>query len=284
MRTGTVGRPAYDCTFHSSAAAANEFPWFIYHPIVIPAPQNARADSAGPRSWVRETLRARGLAGALRYYIVGGISFVRDLAPARRRSRYGDIDYDFDHSVDTTWATVTLRTRFREWLYGVQYQPSEPTLFHQILHSLPVAPDGFTFIDLGSGKGRTLLMASDYAFRRIVGIELLAELDTIAQQNLTRYHSAQQKCFAVESHAGDARTFAFPPEPTALYLFNPFPEYVLRTVLANLRNSLTESPRPVFVIYHNLEHEHLFTASRWLRPVYRTPQFAIYRALFSKLI
>ena len=50
----------------------------------------------------------------------------------------------------------------------------------------------------------------------------------------------------------------FPAEPTVLYLFNPFPEHVLRAVLANLRESLKASPRPVFVIYHNLVHERVF--------------------------
>ena len=204
---------------------------------------------------------------------------LRDLTPARRRSRYGDIDYDFDHGVDTTWATVSLRTRVRELLSGGQYQPSEPTLFHKILRALPVAPDGFTFIDLGSGKGRTLLMASAHPFHRIVGVELLPEYAAIAQRNIARYHGERQKCFALESQQGDARDFIFPAGPTVLYLFNPFPEYVLRAVLANLRNSLTVYPRPLFVIYHNLVYERVFVECAWLQPVYRTPQFAIYRGL-----
>ena len=228
--------------------------------------------------WVRETVRVRGVPGAVRYYAAGTLDMLRDLTPERRRSRYGDIDFDFDHGVDTTWATVPLRTRVREMLSGGQYQPSEPELFHEILKSLPEPSDGFTFIDLGSGKGRTLLMASDYPFARIIGVELLAELDAIAESNLARYRSEQQKCFALESHAGDAREFAFPAEPTVLYLFNPFPEHVLRAVLANLRTSVAEAPRPVFVIYHNLIHERVFTGCSWLEPVHRSPQFAIYAA------
>ena len=220
----------------------------------------------------------RGWLGALGYYAAQGVEMLRDLTPARRRSRYGDIDYDFDHGVDTTWATVTLRTRVRELLSGGRYQPSEPELFHQILHSLPVAPDGFTFIDLGSGKGRTLLMASDYPFRRIIGVEFLAELDTIARENIARYRGDRQKCFALESHAGDARDFSFPAEPTVLYLFNPFPEDVLHAVLRNLRNSITDSPRPIYVLYHNLVHERAFAQQEWLQPVYRTTQYAIFRA------
>jgi SAM-dependent methyltransferase len=219
--------------------------------------------------------------GGLTFYFGGLIEMLRDLAPGRRRSRFGDIDYDFDHDVDTTWATISLGTRFRELFSGGQYQPSEPGLFNQILRALPVAPEGFTFIDLGSGKGRTLLMASDYPFRRVVGVELLAEFEAIAQRNIMGYRGEQQKCFALESRQGDAREFVFPNEPTVLYLFNPFPEHALREVLGNLRKSLNSSPRPVFVIYHNLVHEKVFVESEWLQAEYRTPQFAIYRAVGS---
>ena len=225
---------------------------------------------------MRDALRARGFFGALRVYAAGGLELLRDLTPARRKSRYGDIDFDFEHNVDTTWATVSLRTRVREWLRGVQYQPTEPELFRTIIESLPIAMEGFTFIDLGSGKGRTLLMASNYPFQRIIGLELLAELNAIAVENIVRYKSDTQRCFAIESRAGDARDFGLPAEPTVLYLFNPFPEHILREVLATLHRSVLTSPRPVYVIYHNLAHEAVFDEQRWPQRVYRTHQFAIY--------
>lgn len=203
---------------------------------------------------------------------------VQDLTPSRRKSRYGDIDFDFEHGMDTTWATVTLRTRIREWLSGGQYQPSEPALFREIIESLPVSPEGHTFIDLGSGKGRTLLMASNYPFHQIIGMELLEELNTIALQNISRYRSENQRCFAIESHAGDARHFDFPAEPTILYLFNPFPRHIWREVLTNLHVSLLNAPRPVYVIYHNPVHEDIPNSQSWLHERNRTDQFVIYEA------
>jgi SAM-dependent methyltransferase len=229
--------------------------------------------------WVLETVHRRGLAGAVRDYATGFIELLRDLTPERRKSRYGDIDFDFEHGVDTSWATVPLRTRIREWLRGVQYQASEPQLFFEILGKLPVSVKGFTFIDLGSGKGRTLLMASRYSFRRILGVELLPELNAIAQKNVTRYKDAEQRCFAIESQALDAREFVFPPDPTVLYLFNPFPEEILRQVLANLRLSLIGNPRAVYIIYHNLVHDAVFAAHGWLKEIVTTHQYAIYEAV-----
>jgi len=227
---------------------------------------------------MRETARERGLWGAIRHYANGGFELLRDLTPQRRRSRYGDIDYDFDYGVDTTWATISLRTRLRELLSGGQYQPSDPALFHLIVSTVPAQPEAFTFIDLGSGKGRTLLMASEYPFRKIIGVELLEELNAIAQQNIVRYKSDRQKCFHLESRTGDARDFEFPAEPIVLYLFNPFPDHVMRAVLGNLRRSLEAAPREIYVIYHNVVHERTFAKCNWLHGIYRTPQFAVYLA------
>lgn len=228
--------------------------------------------------WIADVVRHRGILGAVGYYGGAALEFLRDLTPERRRSRYGDTDYDFDHNVDTTWATVSFRTRVRELVSGAQYQASEPELFHEILQTLPISLDGFTFIDLGSGKGRTLLMASDHPFARIIGVELLVELNQIAQKNVASYHSEKQKCFNIETHCGDAREFQFPPEPLVLYLFNPFPDYALLTVLENLRVSMSSDPREVYVVYHNLVHEDVFRSQAWLHQLYRSHRFAIYRA------
>jgi len=248
----------------------------IYHPQV--KTRNG-PDADGALAWLRDSLRYRGVAGSLKYYGREFLDMLRDLTPERRKSRYGDIDFDFDHGVDTTWATVSLRTRVREWLSGGQYQASEPVLFRRMLESLAVAPDGFTFIDLGSGKGRALLMACSYPFRRIVGMELLAELNEVAVQNIARYRGEEQRCFAIESHAGDARRFDFPAEPTMLYLFNPFPRHVWREVLANAERSLQAAPREFYLIYHNPVHEDILRAQSWLKLIGGTYQFSLYEAV-----
>src|SRR6266704_3572289 len=200
-----------------------------------------------------------------------------DYLPSRRRMRYGDIDYDFDHGVNTTWAAPPLAVRLREIFTRGKYQPSEPGLFHEILGQMPIEHERFTFLDLGSGKGRTLLMASDYPYHKIIGAEIIPELHTISEENLRRYRSEQQKCFALETWLGDARDFHFPNEPMVVYLFNPFPVDILREVLERLRASLTEHPRATYVIYHNLVHEDVFQEMAFLEAMKRTEQYAIYR-------
>lgn len=207
--------------------------------------------------------------------------FLRDSTPSRLRSRFGDADYDWDYKVNTTSGAVRWRDRLLG-AFNSPYQPTERALFHEMMDALAqrarINFKDFTFVDLGSGKGRTLLMASDYPFRRIVGVELLPSLNQIAQQNLAQYHSASQKCLAMESICADATTFTLPEGALVIYLFNPLPESGLRRALANLEKSLDEDPRPIYVIYHNPQLETVLTTTGRLERIAGTHQFSIFTA------
>jgi SAM-dependent methyltransferase len=170
-------------------------------------------------------------------------------------------------------------------MFHSAYQPTEPVAFHEMLDALQQTPGpgettlnfrNFTFIDLGSGKGRTLLMASDYPFRRIVGVELLPSLHQIAQENLRQYKSEAQKCFALEAVCADATEFLLPADPLVLFLFNPFPESGMRRVIANLEQSLRAHPRPVYILYHNPLLAHTLSESSQLRKIASSHQYSLF--------
>jgi hypothetical protein len=201
---------------------------------------------------------------------------VRESTPERRRRRYGDMEYDWEHRVNTTSGTVGWRARLLG-LFHSPYQPTEPALFREMMASLPIEFGQFTFIDLGSGKGRTLLMASEYPFKGIVGVELIAELHRAAEENIGAYKSPTQRCTQVESLLADARDFELPEEPLLLYLFNPLPQRALSGVLQGLEKSLAQAPRPVWVVYHNPLLETVFGASGFLEKTGGTPQYSVYR-------
>jgi SAM-dependent methyltransferase len=243
-----------------------------------PPPQPSLLRAA--RQWCRHAGVREGRIAASRKFLAIIWEFLRDSTPERRRQRYGDADYDWDHRVNTTSGAVSWRDR----LLGVfhsPYQPTEPTLFHEMLEALEQAAHidfrEFTFIDLGSGKGRTLLLASDYPFHRILGVELLPALHRIAQENLNRYKSDSQKCFALESICGDATDVPFPAEPTVLYLFNPFPEFGLRRTLASLELSLQQNPRPVYILYHNPLLDHVLSECTAITKLGGTHQYSMYK-------
>jgi SAM-dependent methyltransferase len=250
----------------------------------MPAASSPRIVATVRRWWTDNSAR-NGFLLTVKLFISTLWQFARESTPARRRQRYGDVEYDWDFRVDTTSATVGWRNRLLGMFHS-PYQPTEPALFREMLANLKQANPSpssaefdfreFTFIDIGSGKGRVLLMAADYPFRRIIGVELLPELHRVAQENIAKYKSDWQQCFAIDCLSGDACEFSFPPEPTVLYLFNPLPESGLIRMIGNLEQSLREHPRPVFVLYHNplLEQAVLRTAT--FKKTLSTDQYSIF--------
>jgi hypothetical protein len=246
---------------------------------IDPSAKSSVSLSRSAWRWWSDIAARDGRLAATRQMLGALWEFVRESTPERRRQRYGDADYDWEHRVNTTSAAVSWRERLLGAFHS-PYQPTESALFHEMLEALRQQSQldfhDFVFVDMGSGKGRTLLMASDYPFRRIVGVELLPGLHQAAQENLSKYRSESQKCFALESVCADGTEFAFPDEPTVLYLFNPFPEAGLRRMIAHLERSLREHPRAVYVLYHNPLLEHLLGESAMLRKVGGTHQYSIY--------
>jgi len=207
--------------------------------------------------------------------------FMRDSTPERLRARFGDADYDWDYRVNTTSGAVAWRDRLLGMFHSA-YQPSDPSDFGEMMDAVQRCP-GFcfqdtTFIDLGSGKGRTLLMASDYPFRRIVGVELLPSLHEIAKANLDQYRNASQKCFALEACCADATSFQFPNEPLLLYLFNPLPEPGLRRVVHNLEESLRSNRRSVFILYYNPLLDYVLSETQELSKIASASRYSLWRS------
>jgi SAM-dependent methyltransferase len=227
------------------------------------------------KSWWVEQARESGAARATSLLLKNFCVFLRDSTPQRRRSRYGDVEYDWAHRVNTTSGTVSSRARLLG-LFHSPYQPTDAASFREMMSSLPIAFEQFTFLDLGSGKGRTLLMASDYGFRKIIGVELIAELHQAAAQNVREYRSQTQRCHKIESVLADARDYEFPDGPLVLYLFNPLPERALIQVLDRLDRSIKKSPRPLRIIYHNPLLEKALASSHLLKRTAGTEQYSIY--------
>jgi hypothetical protein len=173
------------------------------------------------------------------------------------------------------------RTRTQVEVYA--YQAAPAWLIREILDSIPLQPNTFAFIDLGSGKGRALLVASELPFAKIVGIELSHELHRIAEQNLGRYRSASQRCTRFSLHCMNAIEYTFGPEPLVLFLSNPFGRETIRRVLASLETSLVAMPRDAYLVYINPRFGALAPflrtvrkAGAWWRPWSR---YVIYAAL-----
>jgi hypothetical protein len=224
--------------------------------------------------WWKDRSERQSLAATAKDFFAILKEFTRESTHASRRQRYGDVEFDWDHKVDTTGATVGWRERFVGHFHSA-YQPTEPAAFHQMMGALGIAFADFTFIDIGSGKGRVLLMASNYPFGQVVGVELLPALHHIAEGNITKLATTNRRCANVTSICQNAVDFAFPEAPLVVYLFNPLGEVNLLKVTVNLNQSLKKNPRPAYVLYHNPLLEHVLIDAGW-RKLRGEQQFSLF--------
>jgi SAM-dependent methyltransferase len=167
--------------------------------------------------------------------------------------------FDIAHGTDTSGLIrgENLPAGHRNSLWSTAYYGISPALLLHLLSTLDIDHQRFTFLDLGSGKGRALLLASRFPFRRILGVELSPQLSTVAAANIASFSASWQQCRNIEVHTGDATAIDYPAGPLVLYLYNPFHAPVLKRCLRNLAHSLANEPRELHLIYINPAPEHL---------------------------
>lgn len=110
------------------------------------------------------------------------------------------------------------------------------------------------FVDFGSGKGRVLMIAALYGFRKIVGVEFSEALCQLAARNLEAFNRCRKRKFPVTIVHSDVVHYAIQGDDTVFFIYDPFGPVVLRQVLDNLCQSVKVSPRHIFLIYNSPRH------------------------------
>ncbi len=181
--------------------------------------------------------------------------------------RWRNFRYDRTYGVDTSGFIPPhdLDVASANKAFSSEYEPSPRQSVKFILESLPVAFEDYSFIDYGSGKGRVLLVASEYPFKQIIGVEFSRSLHETAQDNIARYRNKRQRCFAIESLYMDAEYFDIPDTPCVIYMFDPFGKEVIEKVLQNIKDSYLKHPRRIIIIYYAPTHIDVFDTAGFLK-------------------
>ena len=152
---------------------------------------------------------------------------------------------------------------------SIDYVPMEYTAIYSMLKKLPIDKSSSVFLDYGSGKGRAVVVAATFHFKKVVGIEISEQLVEIAKRNIDRMK--YRKTSSVEIKHVDATAFSVPPDVNMIYFFNPFIGGILQKVVWNIYLSYKNNPRKLYIIFLNNDNfERILRDQDWLSKTYQT--------------
>lgn len=165
----------------------------------------------------------------------------------------------FDLEFGTKTSLIREQFELDELISPIRYINSEryyPTpvkvmdLAFDLLGMLGINYNEFIFIDVGSGMGRNLLLASGYPFKKIIGIEISNYLHRIALNNINIYKSAKQKCENLELNCIDILDYELPvKENLIFYFWGPFSDNVFNVFYSNLIKSISLTENKVIFVF-----------------------------------
>lgn len=179
--------------------------------------------------------------------------------PGREGPEKGPHPFDIEYGVDTTglvWGesldSAAADPDATFWATG--YYGIAPSAFNAALDRLALDWPRYTFVDIGCGKGRPLLLATRHPFRSCLGVELSPSLAAGAQRNLATFRAPwRQPTLDATVVVADATTMPLPDGPLLLFLYHPFAAPVMRRFIEHVLASARANPREIYLLYTNPE-------------------------------
>jgi SAM-dependent methyltransferase len=211
------------------------------------------------------SMQRRGLLDTLKV----AFSKFRPMSETRREAKVQIHPFDLKHGVETSGLVdgVDLLTGHEHDAFNTAYWGVSPSRAREVLRRwAEMLPQGnlqdYSFIDVGCGKGRMLLLASELPFRQVIGVELNGVLASAAARNVDAWEKARKAVAPIQVLHQDATEVARPDGPCVFYLYNPFGAPVLQKLLDRLEADAVEEQGTTDFIYLMAEFDEVFAARK----------------------
>ncbi|MCK9412218.1 MAG: class I SAM-dependent methyltransferase [Prolixibacteraceae bacterium] len=234
------------------------------------------------------SIRSRGFWETMKVFLKDYRYYLKRLIYGNKIDSYQKDSFDDSNGVETSSMVEIddLGVKSNKWIYSSIYQATSIEIFNNIfqaIDSLSLCFSNFTFIDVGAGKGRGLMLASKYQFKNIIGIEFSPILAEIGRDNINKYMINNDLTLHIEVVLIDATEYILPKEQLFIFLFNPFKKPVMKKFVSNLVHSYNESPRRMIIAYQNPVIADAFEKIPFLNCIYHCNDFLIYDTEYSGL-
>jgi hypothetical protein len=200
-----------------------------------------------------------------------------------RRKRVVEVKHPFDemHGVETGGLIPAgdLLTGHSSDAHVTAYYGVAPSILRSLvelwLETEPVHPmKRYTFVDIGAGKGRAMLVASEMPFKQVIGVELNPMMADVAQRNVDHWMESRKVDPTARRHAPvrlveqDALEFEFPRTPCVAFLFHPFEAPLMKKLLRRMEKQFATRAGDLDVLYVNAECAAVFEANPAFRKMW----------------
>ncbi|MDE3200358.1 MAG: class I SAM-dependent methyltransferase [Acidobacteriota bacterium] len=175
---------------------------------------------------------------------------------------------DFDRARKTETSRTVHRKRLQVCRSAQSYFATQPEFFERACSYLPAEAKSYQFFDLGSGKGRVLIMAREHGFRDITGVELSRSLNRTCKRNLEKL-----KMTDVQVREEDASAIQFPDAPLVIFMYNPFKPPIFNKVI----DHLARHTQPVYLVYVTPMFRKVIQETNHFTPIVELPYLGVYR-------
>ena len=141
-----------------------------------------------------------------------------------------DIQYGTETNLIFDQLELPEEVSLERMKYSARFHPTPIKVFRRALNILKEYIPDFSqwiFIDIGTGLGRNLLLACEYPFKKIIGIEISRFLCDKAIANIESYNQRTQHPCLAEVTCLNVLDYDFPKNDTILYFWEPFNENVI---------------------------------------------------------
>lgn len=173
-------------------------------------------------------------------------------------SVYDDYVFDKHYQLDTRSevAIDDLDISQEDKTHADKYKPTRARYFRKIMEKIDVSRDG-VFVDVGSGKGRVLLLAAEHGFAQVLGLEISPTLCRIAEKNVEAYGKVRPNADSIKILCTNILDYPMDGSETVVFMYSPFDHSVTNRFLDMMRQSLKEKPRDLLLIIDEFRYPEL---------------------------
>jgi hypothetical protein len=145
---------------------------------------------------------------------------------------------------------------------SVDYSSVHYKHIFNMLKKLPIETHDSTLLEYGCGKGRAIITAAAFQFKKIIGVEI-SYLIHQAKKNIDK--DRHRRTFNIDLNHCDAQDYIVPDEVNIIYFYNPFRGSILENVIRNIYYSFKNNPRKIYIIFFNNDHfDNVLAHQDWL--------------------